>query len=185
MKALLWVACAAVLAAGCADTATRRMDEAVAYHLRMADSLEQEMALREAAHHYAAIADEYPQSSAYPTAVKKAALLYANEFNDARNDSLALRWFTAYLDLPLKKPERENVQAFISLFHRMKGLHEELARKTDVADSLGVASRRQGTALSSDARRIQELEGALQQAQGELKKIKEIDLGLSRNRVRK
>jgi hypothetical protein len=67
----------------------------------------------------------------------------------------------------------------------MKGLREELARKTDVADSLGVASRRQGTALSSDARRIQELEGALQQAQGELKKIKEIDLGLSRNRVRK
>jgi len=148
----------------------------------MADSLEQEMALQGAAEHYALVATEFPQTSAYPVAVRKAAMLYASEFNPARNDSLALRWFTACLGLPLKKPERENVQTFIALLQRVRVLQVEVTRRTASADSLASITRRQAGTVSTDQRRIQELEAELQQTQKELKRMKEIDLRLSKSR---
>jgi len=185
MKWALFVLSAAAMAAGCAGVDGSRSDDAVAYHMRMADSLEQEMALRGAAEHYAAVAEGYPQSGAYPVAVRKAAILYSSEFNEARNDSLALHWFTAYLGLPLKKAERENVQTFVSLLQRTRTLREELNRRTMMADSLGALARRQAGTLNADTRRIQDLEAELQKAEGELKKIKDIDLRLSRSRGRK
>lgn len=153
-----------------------------AFHMRVADSLERRMELRQAAAHYSFVAEEYPQSPAYPLAVRKAALLYASENNPVRNDSIALRWFTAYLDLPLRKPEREDVQTSLSLLRQIRSLRGELLRRGTSADSVTVATRKQGMLLN---RRIQDLEAELTQAQAELKKLKEIDLRLSKSRVRK
>jgi hypothetical protein len=160
-------------------------DRTVARHMVMADSLERQMAIREALEHYGIVAEVYPRSSAYPTAVRKAALLSISDLNPAPSDSLALRWFSAYLSLPLKKPERETVRTFVTLLKRVKVLREDLNRKAITADSLSAATRRQAGILATDARRIQELESELQQANSALRKMKDIDLQLSKSRTRK
>ena len=150
--------------------------------MHLADSLEQVMAIQPAAEHYAFVATEFPQSSVYPVAIRKAALLYASEFNPARHDSLSLRWFTACLALPMKRADRENVQTFVALLQRVRVLQEEVNRRSASFDSLNSMFRRQAGALSTDTRRIQELEADLQQSQKELKRMKEIDLRLSKSR---
>ena len=155
------------------------------YHMHIADSLEQVSAFQPAAQQYLAVAEDYPQSSYYPVAVRKAALLYASDYNSARSDSIALRWLNVYLSFSLSRAERENVQAFVSVVQRLRVLHEEIFRQNAVLDSLASVSKRQASTLIGDAHRLQELELEVQQAQGELKKIKEFDLRLSKSRVRK
>ncbi len=182
MKTLIPMMTIGLFLAGCAGTFESRTADLVTYHMRMADSLEQEMALKPAAEHYALVATEFPQTTAYPIAVRKAAMLYASEFNPARNDSLALRWFTACLGLPLKKTDRENIQTFIALLQRVRILQEEVTRRIASADSLTSIARRQTGTVATDLRRIQDLEAELQQTQKELKRMKEIDLRLSKSR---
>jgi hypothetical protein len=185
MRVALAIALASAVLSGCLASPDTWGSGAVAYHMRMADSLEEAMSLQLAAAHYAAVAEEYPLSAAYPYAVRKAALLYANEFNPARNDTLALHWFKIYLGLSLRKAERENVQATASLLQRVVNARERLARLTRQADSLTVVSRAQAGTLGADARRIQALESELEQAQRELQRMKEIDLQLSKSRGRR
>lgn len=182
MKTCVLLMAIGLLLAGCAGSFESRTADLVTYHMRMADSLEQVMALQGAAEHYALVATEFPQTSAYPVAVRKSAMLYASEFNPARNDSLALRWFTACLALPLKKTDRENFQTFIALLQRVRVLQEEVTRRTATTDSLASVARRQAGSVATDLRRIQDLEAELQQTQKELKRMKEIDLRLSKSR---
>jgi hypothetical protein len=185
MKTWTILAAGIILFSGCSMFSNGRIEDAAWYHMRLADSLEQRMAYREATLHYESVAVEYPLSTAYPVAVRRVAQLYASEFNEARNDSTALRWFTLCLGLPLKKSERENVQTFISLLRRTRTLREDLARRSAAVDSLTTLSRRQTGTIGADARRLQELETELVQAQKELTKMRDIDLRLSKNRGRK
>jgi hypothetical protein len=182
MKHLFPLILFAMCIGGCTGSGESRTSELVNYHMRLADSLEQEMAYQPAAEHYSVVATEFPQSIAYPTAVRRAAFLYASEFNPARNDSLALRWFTACLRLPLKRSERENIQTFVDLLQRIQSLRTDLRRRTASADSLSGVLRRHTSTATIDARRIQELETELQQVQTELKRMKEIDVRLSKSR---
>lgn len=176
----------AVGLAGCSPLGSMRSPESVAVALfNRADSLEQQLAIRSAAETYGTIADQYPQSSVYPQAVRKAALLTATELNIARKDSLALRWFAAYLALPTRKEEREVAQVCYSLLQRMRVLQEEMMKRSGAADSLGGVVRRLGTTMSAEQRRIADLEAELSQVQGELRRLKEIDMKLSKSRGRK
>jgi hypothetical protein len=186
MTKFLLVLVLAFTLAGCFSSGSTRSPEAAAVALfNRADSLEAQMAIRSAAEVYGMIADQYPQSSVYPQAVRKAALLTATELNPARNDSLALRWFAAYLALPTKREEREVAQVCYSLLQRMRVLQEEMMKRTGAADSLGGVVRRLGATVSAEQRRIVDLEAELTQVQGELRRLKEIDLKLSKSRGRK
>ena len=100
------------------------------------------------------------------------------------NDSAAYRWYLKYLALPLSKAERENVRVSVELLHRILLLHAQIEQLYTSADSLTVLSKRQSTALSASSHRMQDLESQLQNAQSELKKIKEIDLRLSKSMTR-
>jgi hypothetical protein len=174
---------ALIIGAGCSSLNRERVPTGLAaFHMNIADSLERHMELRQAAAHYSFVAEEYPRSPEYRRAVRKAALLYSSELNPARNDSMALRWFTAYLALPMVRPEREDVQTSISLLREIRLLRGELAHRLQISDSIAVAAKRQGQLLT---RRIQDLEEELAQVQAELDKLKEIDLRLSKSRVRK
>ena len=81
----------------------------------------------------------------------------------------------------MSKPERENVRVSVELLHRILLLHAQIEQLYTGADSLTVLSKRQSTALGIGSRRIQDLEIQLQNAQAELKKIKEIDIRLSKS----
>lgn len=185
MRPLILLAAAAACIAGCSMFSGGRIEDAAWYHMRLADSLEQRMAFREAALHYQSVAEEYPLSTAYPAAVRRTGFLYASEFNEARNDSTALHWLNVCLSLPLKKADRENIQVFVSFLQRIRALRDGLARRTATVDSLALVSKRQTGTIGAESRRLQELEAELIQAQKELRKMRDIDLRLSKNRGRK
>ncbi len=186
MRQYLWTLIAAGMTlSGCGlFTAERAPEGEAAYRMWIADSLEQEGMFQSAATQYATVAQKFPRSSFYPSAVRRAALMYSISPFSARNDSAAYRWYLAYLSLPLNKPERENVRVSTELLHRILRLHAQIEQISAAGDSLTVMTKRQSASLNADSRRMQELELQLQHAQAELKKIKEIDLRLSKSRVR-
>jgi hypothetical protein len=186
MRHNLWtLVAAAVTLSGCGlFTAETVPDSGAAYRMWIADSLEQQGMFQSAATQYATVAEQFPQSSFYPSAVRRAALMYSISPFSARNDSAAYRWYIAYLSLPLKKPERENVRVSTELLYRILRLHAQIEQISATSDSLTVLTKRQSASLNADSHRMQELELQLQQAQAELRKIKEIDLRLSKSRVR-
>jgi hypothetical protein len=152
--------------------------------MKTADSLEQEGNFRSAAAAYASVAEQFPQSSYYPAAVRRAALMYSISPYAAANDSAAYRWYLAYLTLNLSRPERENVRVSVELLHRVLLLHAQIEQIYTSSDSLAVLSKKQSTTLNADAHRMQELELELKDAKSELRKIKEIDIRLSKSRTR-
>ena len=186
MRECLWIlAIAGLILSGCGEVPEGRGPESGAeYRMRLADSLEKEGMFQGAAAQYAFVAEQFPESSFYPSAVRRAAFMYSISPYSARNDSSAYRWYLAYLSLPLKKPERENVRVTVEYLQRILRLHAQIAQIYTAADSLLVVTKKQSASLNADSHRMQELELELHQAQSELKKIKEIDMRLSKSRVR-
>jgi len=163
---------------------TRSPSSYAARRMQIADSLEQEGLLLQAADVYGQVATRFPRSPQYPTAVRRAALLYSMGPPTIANDSTAYRWYQAYLALPIEKAEREDARISLELLRRILTLDAQLAQMYSAADSLTVLTKRQAALMSADAHRMQEIEQQLQQAQSELAKIKEIDLRLSKSRNR-
>ena len=186
MRQRLWILVAAgLMLSGCGLFPEGRGPETgAAYRMRLADSLEQEGLFQGAATQYATVAERFPQSSFYPTAVRRAALMYSISPYSEANDSAAYRWYLVYLSLPLKKPERENVRVTVELLHRILVLHTQVEQLYIATDSLTVLVKRQSASLNADSHRMQELQLELQNAQSELRKIKEMDIRLSKSRVR-
>jgi hypothetical protein len=183
MRRTLWIFVAAGLAlTGCGlfQNTSGPVGRA-GYLMRLADSLEHEGAFQKAAAEYATVAEGFPESSYYPTAVRRAALMFSISPYSAKNDSAAYRWYIEYLSLSLSKPERENVRVSVELLHRILLLHGQITQMYTAADSLSVLTKRQDLSITADSHRMQELEFQLQNAQAELKKIKEIDLRLSKS----
>jgi hypothetical protein len=69
-----------------------------------------------------------------------------------------------------------------ALIQSLTGARAETARMTATADSLSAVTRRQGAALSAQMRRTADLEQQLQQTVEELRKLKEIDVQVSKSR---
>jgi len=186
MKYVACVLFAAGLAcAGCSVFSdARNSSSPAARRMMFADSLEQEGLYQQAAVTYAQVATRFPKSGQYPLAVRKAAALFSLSAPTIANDSAAYRWYQAYLGLPLEKSERENARISVELLSRILSLHAQIVQLYTATDSLSVLTKRQAASVTADARRIQEVEQQLQQAQSELAKIKEIDLRLSKNRPR-
>ena len=183
MKRSLWILAASGLAlAGCSlFQGTSSPEGRVSRRMHIADSLEHEGAFQKAAAEYATVAERFPGSIDYPIAVRRAALMYSISPYSQKNDSAAYRWYITYLSLSLSKPERENVRVSVELLHRILLLHAQLSQMYTAADSLNVLTKRQASSITADSHRIQELELQVQNAQAELKKIKEIDLRLSKS----
>jgi len=168
---------------GCATlTGESAADADARKHLDLARSLEASSALREAADEYSIIAEQFPASSAYPTAVRKAALLYARPDNPDRNDSLARFWFHAYQELPLQGQEKDLLGVVAMLYRQVDSLSADNSHRQSAVDSLTASSRRQAGTATAQAKRVRELEGELERAVEELKKLKEIDVQLSKSR---
>jgi len=183
MHRVFGLALAAAALAGCGTLLGEHEEEAEAHRqVELARTLEAASNLREAAHEYSIVAERFPNSSVWPTAVRKAALLYANPANPSRNDSISLAWFNAYQALSLSPQEKEIVQSHIALQGRMKTLGDELGRQRDVSDSLSVAVKKLSATVTAQGRRTQDVEAQLRQATEELKKLKEVDVRLSKNR---
>ena len=175
----------ALTLAGCGVFSEARSPSSfAARRMQAADSLEQEGLYQQAADAYALVAARYTRTSFYPVAVRRAALLYSMSPPTIANDSAAYRWYQVYLGLPLEKSDREDARVSVELLNRILALRAQIVQLYTATDSLSVLTKRQAASMSADAHRTQEIVQELQQAQSELRKIKEIDLRLSKTRNR-
>lgn len=151
-------------------------------HMAIADTLEQAFAWKEATLEYKIVAERFPSSSVHATAVRKTAFLLSVPSNPAANDSASLYWLTTYLDLTKSSEERQIIQMYLTMVGRVRILRDSLTRQNALHDSLVAGARKQAGETASRARRILELESELEKAANELKKLKEIDVRISRSR---
>jgi len=173
----------AVLLYGCSSSGVVNDVEVQAQrHMAIADTLERAFALKEATLEYEIVAERFPSSNVHATAVRKAALLFSSPANPAANDSASLYWLNTYLDLTKSPEEKQIIQMYLKMVGRVKVLRDSLARQTAVNDSLVAVARKQVGETASRARRVQELEHELQKASNELRKLKEIDVRISKSR---
>lgn len=168
---------------GCSSSHTVNNAEIQAQrHMAVADTLERASAFKEATLEYTIVAERFPATSVHATAVRKAALLYSSPVNPVASDSISRYWLTTYLGLTQSPEEKQIIQMYLKMVDRVAWLRDSLARQRAIGDSLAVIARKQTGEASSRSKRIQELESELQQASGELKKLKEIDVRISKSR---
>ncbi len=183
MKLLFGCLLCCLIAAGCSTfDANSDTENRVARHMALADSMEHALALDQATLEYKIVAELYPTSSAYPTAVRKASLLYMNPDNPSRSDSLALHWVSTYLALPVDGTERASARVQAQLLERIAVLQQQLDRRGRGSDSLNAVTRRQETQLSNQAQQIQNLQTELKQVRQELDKLKQVDVQMNKSR---
>ncbi len=183
---LLFVLSILVLGAGCSVTKEERADESPAFiEMKIADSLEASSTIHEAALRYALVAEHFPTSRFYQTAVRKAAFLYSSPLNQAIDDSASLYWLQVYTSLPVAKEEKEEVLSYIFLLKKVGTLQKHV-------DDLVLSSKKQTSDLAARANRIRDLEAQLhdletqlKEAAGELKKLRDIDVKAYKRGVKK
>jgi hypothetical protein len=172
---------------GCGGTDNALSPEELAVeHIVQARLLEDEGKWHEAATEYSIVADLYPESSYYNTAVRKAAALFSHPENDGTSDSTALRWLQEYNALPLDDGERSMLEAHIRILGELKIVRELLLAQTAMTDSLSRVSRKQQEDLVVSDKRIRKLEADLErelaEAKKELERLRQIDLEIGREK---
>ena len=131
------------------------------------------------------MAEHYPGTSPYRDAVRKAALIYCDPLNPAANDSIALYWLGVYGRMKLTMDEERMVRDITALLQRVKTLRQRISRGATTTENLNSEAKKRTATLNSQARRIQELEEELQRTNQELKRLKDVDLQMSRRRQKK
>lgn len=185
IKQLLQVSLAFTLAGlgACAGWTTGGPEELEARRkMELARALEASGALREATHEYAMIAEQYVDADIRPAAVRKAAHLSVHPQNPARSDSAALSWLQIFQGLPVSIEERENAAVLASVIKRLDSVEHLNAWQSATADSLFLVAKKQFVTIASQGKRIKDLETELEQSVSELKKLKEIDVRVSKSR---
>ncbi len=161
-------------------------EERAKAHMRMADSLEQASAVREAAFEYGLVVQHYPRTEAYPEALRKAALLSLQCSESAQTDSLGRAMLELYLEEgPATQKEQESIETLIALAARLEVLRKETRRQGQALDSLSVAFHRQTNSVCGQMQRVTDLEQQLRQVMEELRRLKQVDLDITRNRRQK
>jgi hypothetical protein len=139
------------------------------YLLNFADSLETAGAFQGAALVYKTVTELFPNSEYYSSAVRNLAHLYINPFNSARNDSVALFWFTKHLEISwLPRGERARSVIISSLIRERMQFSAVERRKVRAIDSLSSITRIQAAELSAQSKRIAELSAELEQTDNDL-----------------
>ena len=149
--------------AGCAgNRSLSTNDEAAAgAHMRLADSLAKAGSLAEAALEYELVAEDYPASRFYRTAVRNAAYLHCNPSNPGFDENAALYWFNIYHDLNISKTEKTSVELCIGLLNKIVSLRTKMTL------------------------RAADLEQQVKSANEELKKLKDLDIKIHQRRAKK
>ena len=181
------LAASLLVLAGCGGTNPAQSPEELAIdHIVQARMLEAEGRWHEAATEYSLVADLYPESSYYETAVRKAAALFSHPDNDGVADSTALRWLQEYNSLRLNEGERSMLEAHIRILGELKLARELLQAQIVMTDSLSTLTRNQQEELIAGEKRIRKLEEDLQrelaEAKKELERLREIDLEVGRDK---
>jgi len=160
-------------------------DVAAELRMRVADSLATVSLFQEAVGEYAQVAQEFPNSPFYKTAVLKAAYLSSHPRNSTASDSASLTWFGLYLALPISGDEKNRIEMEISLLNRLIGLKNMVARQKVQFDSLRFVLKERSLELQTRSGQLRDLEAQLKQANEELSKLRDVDINISNHRIKK
>ncbi len=139
------------------------------YQLQFADSLETAWAFQGAALAYRMVAELYPNTMYYAHAVRNLAHLYINPFNTARNDSLALMWFTKHLEISwLPRGERTRSVIVSSMVRERMQVTSVDDKRLTTIDSLTTITRIHAAELDAQSKRIASLQSELEQTDNDL-----------------
>lgn len=152
-------------------------------HLQRAAALENSRKYHEAAIAYAQVAEQYPSTSFYKTAVLKTAHMNIHPENSNVDNNAALHWLKVYLTLDLPLEERENTEISIFLLERISSLETDLSSYEVENKTLRLAEKKQSSKLTTDTHRVKQLEEELKKAQIQLEEMKEVDLRMHMRRV--
>lgn len=139
------------------------------YHLHFADSLETAGAFQGAILVYKMVAELYPNTTYYASAVRNLGHLYVNPFNSAANDSIALYWFARHLEISwLPRGERTRSVIISSLIRERMAVASNEAKRLQMIDSLTTVSRIQASELELRSKKIADLQSELEQTDNDL-----------------
>ncbi len=164
--------------------------------LRLANTLAQSGDFPRAIHLFSIVAENFPETEWGATATHKTALLLSSPRNPSRNDSLAILWFRNTIARTKSPDEQLQAEVSIALLDRLLVRAREARRQRVIVDSVELTVRRQAGTILSQTRRLQErlqerlqdmerlqaMEREVASARNELKKLKEVDINLSRSR---
>jgi hypothetical protein len=140
------------------------------YQLTFADSLENSRAYLGAATVYKVVVELYPNTPYYAEAVRGLAYLFMNPFNSARNDSIALYWFTKHLEIQsLPRAERSRSLIVASMLRDRMQIAAQNARKNQIIDSLSAVARIQAMELDVKTKKIADITADLEQTDNDLR----------------
>jgi len=151
-------------------------------HFNLASSLEESKQYAEAAKEFGRIAESYPTSVLYKKAVQKAALLHIHPENPQFDLDASLKWFKLLAELPLSPAEQENVRIDIGLLERINALQYSIYELDYGKKKLLTSFEGQEKELAEKDRKIRQLESELAWTSEELRKLKEVDILLHKNR---
>ncbi len=179
------------LVAGCSTPLLYFKSELKAWdHIARAAELEKSKDYSQAAQEYAFVAEHHPSSSYYQTAVRKAALLNIHPSNSKMDIIAANKWLQVYLTLPVSSEEKENVRSNIALLKHVSQLETKLVQTCKEKDKINAekdllhsVSQKQSYKIKTKTQQIKKLEAKLSQTQGQLEKIKKIDLQMHTRKV--
>jgi len=149
--------------------------------MQLAGTLAQSGDFRRAIHVYTMVAEKSPETPWGATAAYRAALLLSSPRNPSRNDSLAAVWYRNTIARTKSEDERLQAEVCIALLDRLQVRVTDARRQRTIVDSLQTSLRRQSGMILSQTRRLQDMEREVVTAQTELRRLKEVDVTLSRS----
>lgn len=172
------------LVAGCFSQFRNSRSELQARnHMDRAAALEDSSEYHQAAKEYSIVAERYPSTHYYKTAVWKAALLNIHPSSPEIDFNAALYWLQVYLGLPLSSEEKDRAELYVAMLEHINDLESILSAFVAEKEKLQVVTQKQSNDIVAATQRLSQLEADLTHAQAELKKMKEVDVRMHRSRV--
>ena len=172
------------LIAGCfSKSRSSRSELQARNHMDRAAALEDSSEYHQAALEYSIVAERYPSTRDYKTAVWKAAFLSIHPANSEIDYNAALYWLQVYLGLPLSPEEKDSAALYVAMIEHINGLESKLSSLVAEKDDLGAVARKQSSDIVTVTQRLSQLEADLTQTQAEFEKMKEVDVRMHRSRV--
>lgn len=186
------------LVAGCSTPLLYFKSELKAWdHIARATELEKSEDYSQAAQEYALVAERYPSTSYYQTAVRKAALLNIHPSNSKMDFNAADKWLQVYLTLPVPPEEKESIRSNIALLKHISLLETKLVHISKEKDKINAdmatilaekdlllsVAQKQSYKIKMSTQQIEKLKEMLSQSQGRLEKIKKVDLQMHTRKV--
>ncbi len=151
--------------------------------MEKAQALEDAKEYQKAIAEYMSLAEQYPQSAYYQTAIRKVAWLNLQPDYSEADPTVALHWLQVYLTLPISPEERQSEELRVIMLQQANRLKAKLSRYIQEKTDLQTTTKDQSTELSRARRRVEKLESKLAQARIQLEEMKEVDLRMHTRRV--